>query len=246
MTTDVSVIVPTYNGVERVGECLDSIFSQSSLPSEVIVVIDGSSDGTDEYLTREYGNKVIIINQKNSGRAATRNAGAKRAKNNLLLFVDDDIKLEPGAIQKHVDHHKSSKNCMLVGGLFLKEEPTDDFHKYRQHIEKKWYKNLPGYPSPMQANKLFVTAANLSIPRKLFKDLDGFDQSLRDCEDIELGYRAVHSGLHVYFDRNIVGWHNDVLTCKQYIKRRREYDAAQHKLAKSNELFSKYRISKKD
>lgn len=245
LTTDISVIVPTYNGLERIRKCLLSIFSQSSLPAEVIVVIDGPGDGTYEFLHQEYREKIKIISQENTGRAATRNAGVEKANSAVLLFVDDDIELEPDAIQKHVDHHEAYKNSILVGGIFLKSGSGRDFHKYRQHIERIWYKNLPDYPYPMQANQLFVTAANLSMPGKLFEGLNGFDPGLRDCEDIEFGYRAVNAGVEIYFDHRITGWHNDFLSCKQYIKRRREYDIAQKQLIESNPLYKSYRNDQK-
>lgn len=245
LNTDVSVIIPTYNGLERIRKCLRSIFSQSRLPDEVIVVIDGSRDGTYEYLLQEYSSKVKIISQENSGRAVTRNAGVKEANSAVLFFVDDDIELEPDAIQQHVDHHNANNDSILVGGIFLKGGYEKDFHQYRQHIERIWYKNLPNYPYPMQSNQLFVTAANLSLPRKLFEGLNGFDPGLRDCEDIEFGYRAVHNGVEIFFNLCIIGWHNDFLSCKEYIMRRREYDIAQKRLIESNHLYKSFRDDQK-
>jgi GT2 family glycosyltransferase len=56
--------------------------------------------------------------------------------------------------------------------------------------------------------------------------LGGFDESLTDAEDFELGERALEQGYDVYFDRSNIAWHDDYITCRSYIKRRREYERA--------------------
>ena len=86
----VSVIVPVYNAKETLGECLSAIGNQvlNGIPLEVIVVDDGSSDGTAAVATRFTG--VILVRQPNRGPAAARNAGARKASGDILLFTDAD------------------------------------------------------------------------------------------------------------------------------------------------------------
>ncbi|XOV91909.1 MAG: glycosyltransferase family 2 protein [Bacteroidota bacterium] len=237
MESDISIIIPTFNGRQKIKFTIQSILNQTMEPLEIIVVIDGSTDGTKEILAQEYGNEINVINQENQGRACTRNVGAQVANGSLLLFVDDDIELEPDAVKQHLLHHRSHQRSLLVGALFLKDVVnSSDFHSYRQFIENSWYSNLPDYPQPMAEDNLFVSAANLSVPKNLFNELNGFDSSLTDCEDFELGIRAKKAGVDIFFSKKIRGRHNDSISCQQYINRRKAYEAAQSLLNEKNKF----------
>ena len=85
----VSCIVPVYNGEEFLAEALDSIIAQSEPPFEIIVVDDGSTDGTPE-VTRRYGERIRYQRQENAGPAAARNAGLEIANGELIAFLDAD------------------------------------------------------------------------------------------------------------------------------------------------------------
>lgn len=88
----ISVILPVYNVVDYLEDCLKSIFNQTFEDFELIIVDDGSNDGS-EYLCDEYGKnneKVVVIHQKNAGLSAARNAGIKQAKGEFVTFIDSD------------------------------------------------------------------------------------------------------------------------------------------------------------
>lgn len=98
----VSVIIPVYNGRDRLGRCLESIFS--GLPSgelEVIAVDDGSTDGTAEWLDQEAARepRLRVFHQKNSGSGPARNLGIANATGELLYFPDADDELLPGGLE---------------------------------------------------------------------------------------------------------------------------------------------------
>lgn len=101
-TVDVSIIVPAYNVADYVGPCLDSILAQdTSATFEVIVVNDGSMDGTREVIERYSGDgHVTIIDQPNAGLAGARNTGIDHARGRYLMFVDSDDEIAP----THVEH----------------------------------------------------------------------------------------------------------------------------------------------
>ena len=83
----VSVIIPTYNGKQRIGNVLESLVKQTYHDFEILILIDGSTDGTGEYLQQNnFGSELAIYSQENKGRAAIRNKGAKKASGHLLLF----------------------------------------------------------------------------------------------------------------------------------------------------------------
>ncbi len=85
----ISCIVPVFNGERYLGEALDSIFAQTYRPLEVIVVDDGSTDGTPDVVAR-YGEQVAYLKQANAGPAAARNRGLSVAKGEFVAFLDAD------------------------------------------------------------------------------------------------------------------------------------------------------------
>jgi glycosyltransferase involved in cell wall biosynthesis len=231
----VSVIIPTYNGAHRIMNVLRSLEKQLYKPDEVIVVIDGSTDGTAELV----GNSSFqlkglkIINQENRGRAQVRNRGAREANGDLLLFVDDDMVAPETWVKEHLAHHQSFPDSIVTGKLEgYNAKNADDFQKFRIWLHKKWDKGMPvaldsGSSKPLTSP--YITANNFSIPKKLFKQLDGFDSRLRDAEDYDLAVRALSTGIPVYFSNKAICFNNDVdnVNCQKYIKRFREYTAAQ-------------------
>lgn len=98
-----SIVIPAYNVEQYIGNCLDSIFNQKIKPDylEVIVVNDGSKDGT-EIIIKEYANKhpnLIYIYQENQGQSVARNTGLKRATGDLIWYVDSDDATTENSIQ---------------------------------------------------------------------------------------------------------------------------------------------------
>jgi glycosyltransferase involved in cell wall biosynthesis len=85
----VSVIIPTYNRAEVIGEAIDSVLAQTVPAHEVIVIDDGSTDGTAVILSRFRG-KILLIRQPNGGAAAARNAGIRSATGDWIAFLDSD------------------------------------------------------------------------------------------------------------------------------------------------------------
>lgn len=100
----VSVIIPVFNGETHLKQCLDSILSQTLKEFEIICINDGSKDHSLDIL-KEYQKKdsrIIIIDQKNSGAGAARNAGLRKAKGKYLSFLDADDFFEPNMLENAV------------------------------------------------------------------------------------------------------------------------------------------------
>ena len=109
----VSVIIPTYNRSGMIERVLNSVWSQSYRPIQLLVVNDGSPDNTAEVVTRwisdhssDPGFSCKLIDQPNSGGCAARNNGLKQAEGEYVQFFDDDDELLPDAFQLHVDNLK--------------------------------------------------------------------------------------------------------------------------------------------
>jgi len=230
MNTVVSVIIPTYNGKHKVANLLDSLATQTYDNFEIIVSIDGSSDDTFEYLNTRISafKNLIVLNEPNGGRAVCRNRGAIKAKGELLLFLDDDMRASADLIEKHVRKHAQFPNAIVVGSTF--EDPKftlTDIQKYKAYLSIKW-SNV----SDEKLTSPYISAANFSIPKNIFTQLGMFDEKLNDAEDYDLAITAFENNIPIYFDTTLLGWHDDFITCEKYIYRQREYAFAQARLVK--------------
>ncbi|NTF33878.1 glycosyl hydrolase [Rhizobium skierniewicense] len=112
----ISVIVPTHNKAEYLDLTLSSFLAQTRAPDEIIVVDDGSSDGTGDVI-RHYEKKLPIhaCVQKCEGRARARNAGLKKATGDIIIFCDDDRIAAPDFIAQHVDALQHDPLAVCVG-----------------------------------------------------------------------------------------------------------------------------------
>src|SRR5256886_1068507 len=98
----VSVVMPAYNVAWCVGRAVDSVLAQDFRPWELIVVNDGSTDGTGGLLER-YGAAITVINQENRGMSAARNAGIRRARGTYVAFLDADDWWLAGKLSRQVE-----------------------------------------------------------------------------------------------------------------------------------------------
>jgi GT2 family glycosyltransferase len=203
----VSVVVPTRNRAAKLRRCLDALTAQSTdVPMEIIVVDDGSTDATEEVLARFPG--VEAVKRPPGGRAAARNPGVERATAPLILFLDDDVVATPGLVQRHLDHHRRhpAENEALVGLVTWAPELRITPHML-------WLED--GGPlfafntieDPDDVDWRHFCTANVSVKRAFLPSEHPFDEELRRCVDIELGYRLSLDGMRLRFDPAAVGHH---------------------------------------
>ncbi|KKH96470.1 hypothetical protein EO95_10585 [Methanosarcina sp. 1.H.T.1A.1] len=126
---NVSIIIPTYKRSHDLKECLDSIFIQTKFPSEIIVVDNADDFETEKIVSVEkvfFENKGAIIKYIKNGKLNSaniaRNIGADNAKNDLLLFVDDDVVLDPNFIKEILNAFSQYPNAIGVQGYIQNME----------------------------------------------------------------------------------------------------------------------------
>ena len=112
----VSIIIPAYNVQEYFRECLESVLAQSFHDIEVVIVNDGSTDNTrriaEEFMMSD--SRVTLINQENGGLSVARNVGLEQSCGDLIMFVDSDDCLLPGAISNLVEVLESTSSDIAI------------------------------------------------------------------------------------------------------------------------------------
>lgn len=231
-----TVIIPTYNGKNKIINAIRGLEKQKLVPDEVIIVIDGSTDGTAEMLRNEKIclPKFKIIEQENLGRAAVRNRGAAESTGDLLIFLDDDMTVPEHWLQAHYTHHEIHPNSVMSGRL--ESQPIlkhNDFLVYAAWLNNKWNDDVKcSSINKGPLSQPYITASNFSIEKNTFDLIGKFDDRLNDLEDYDFALRARQMSYDIYLDNDAYALHNDTgaTCCPKYIKRLREYHLAQEKL----------------
>ena len=194
----ISVIVPVHNGGEKFRRCISSLQAARPQPHEVIVAVDGDTDGSGS-MACEMGIKVVSTGPLPLGPAGARNEGAKAAIGDILFFVDADVEI-------HGD-------CIGMVRLFFQENPEvsavigsyDDAPFENNFLSQ--YKNLFQHYTHQKAHIEAATfwGACGAVRREAFFAVGGFDERFtRPCiEDIEVGYRLKKSGHRIRLLKNL-------------------------------------------
>lgn len=225
---NVSVIIPTFNGAQKLPALLEALMVQSKTDFELIIVNDGSTDGTPEVLNlyRKKFTSLKIINQENLGRARVRNTGAQQASGAVLIFYDDDMVPQSNSIERHLQFHFDYTGLCTGSQRERLHAANTDIQNYKAHLSQKWLSQYSENLNKLSVENLFFTAANCSIKTEVFQTLGGFNENLRDGEDFELAFRAIKAGIPVYFDKGNEAWHEEQYSLNKLISRQKQYNTA--------------------
>jgi glycosyltransferase involved in cell wall biosynthesis len=182
----VSVIIPTHNRAEFLAEAIDSALSQTHAPTEVIVIDDGSTDNTAEVLSG-YGNRIKAVRQQNRGVSAARNAGVALASGDLLAFLDADDVWMPKKLERQVARFQAEPDLGLV------HCGVDEIDAEGARL-RRVQDGLEGWVADdmlmFRRSVILGGGSGAMIPRALFKDIGGFDETLSTSADWDLYYRV--------------------------------------------------------
>lgn len=205
---DVTVVIPTYDRRERLHRVLAALARQADVGFEVVVVSDGSTDGTDEYLrSADAPLAVVAERQANAGPAAARNLGVQLASRELLIFIDDDVMPTPQLVGAHVAAHERLGDRAVVIGPMLNppDHVMSPWVRWEQTMLQKQYTALEQGVYSATARQFYT--GNASVRREHVLRAGGFDTSLRRAEDVELAFRLQDHGLAFAYEPRAVGLH---------------------------------------
>lgn len=185
----ISVIVPTYNRSKVLPRAIESVLSQTFKDWELIIVDDGSNDGT-QHIIEDYITHYSRINYYwflNMGASVARNIGVSLSKGELIAFLDSDDVWTPGRLQSIYDVHLQNPE--------LNQFYITDFRSSIAETSLIQEKNLynKNFLQNLYAINFLGGTINMVIPRKFLFDLEGFDTSLTSTEDHELYVRLAEN-----------------------------------------------------
>jgi O-antigen biosynthesis protein len=200
----VSFIIPLFNNLPLTRACVESL--QATLPAglahEIILVDDGSTDGTREWLATLTPPFRVILNERNLGYAAANNRGAALAHGKFLALLNNDLILTPHWLEPMLGAHRLLLwRAGLVGNIQFdaRTGAVDHVGILVDHRGKPEHDRM----SPSSWSRFFapvrrvpaVTAACVLLKRSLWVQLGGFDESyINGCEDVDLCFRARAAG----------------------------------------------------
>ncbi|WP_380283383.1 glycosyltransferase family 2 protein [Kitasatospora purpeofusca] len=209
MTFSVSVVIPAHNAARTLAACLDSVYAQTHPPHQVIVVDDGSADATariaEGYRRPAGGPPCTLIRQwPNRGVSAARNAGIAEATGDVVFFLDSDEALTPDSVANALEILEKDPECGCVHGVIAPEPLFDDGPVERYRVLHAYWWRARG--AGVVETAFFAQAA---VRREVFERIGGFDEGLRDSEDLELSDRlAPH--YRIVLTERVMAYHDEV------------------------------------
>ena len=199
MSVKISVLTPSYNRCDLLKRTLETLLAQDFPKDqyEVIVVDDGSTDGTlsmAQELAKTASCRMKVLTKKNDGASRARNLGIHAAEGEILLFIDDDTFAVPALLREHLAFHELYPKAVVQGWV--------------NHIEEL----NPKGPRKVKMDDLsrsFFWTSNVSVRKKYVDEVGGFYDGFQEYgyQDMELGFRLKQLGLKKYVNNKAIVSH---------------------------------------
>jgi len=233
----VSVVIPAHNRRDFLAEAVVSVQQQTYEPFEVIVIDDGSTDGTAEMI-RERFPRVRLVCQPHRGVSAARNRGIAEARGDYITFLDSDDTWLPKKLAAEMD--------ILLGNPEIKICYTDEIwirRGVRVNPMKK-HRKYGGWIYPHCLPLCIISPSSVILKREVFDVVGSFDEALPACEDYDLWLRVTAKYPVYFIEKPLIvkrGGHDDQLSRAYWgMDRFRVY--ALLKMLRKNELPRAWRL----
>src|SRR5258706_4512593 len=194
----VSVIIPTFNSAALVAAAVDSALAQTTLPTEILVIDDGSTDDTRQRLCC-YGDRLEYLHQQNRGVAAARNRGLKEATGEFIAFLDADDVWHPKKLERQLAAMTANPDISLLGTStsdWPAHPPADTHDTSAIHL-MPWQK---------LAVKNHLVTSSVIVRRAALARVGNFDTALQGPEDHDLWLRIAEIATVAILDAPLTGY----------------------------------------
>jgi GT2 family glycosyltransferase len=224
----VSIVIPTFNRLSELRNVLAAVGGQKrpeGIEVEIVVVDDGSSDGTSDWLAaRREEASFTYVRQPNSGPAKARNRGVEEASGDLVVFLGDDTVPQPGWLMAHLEEHRlfgGDGRLAVVGYTTFPGEIDSPFLRFINEYGAQFGYLLIDDPGSVGFN--FFYTSNISLSRHEILKMGGFREDFPAAawEDIEFAYRAVVDGLKIRYQPRARAVHHHCIRPRTFCRRQR-------------------------
>lgn len=195
----VSVYIPSHNGERYIAKTIESILKQTYPVEEVIIVDDGSTDKTDEIVSK-YPVR-LIRHQRNKGIAATRNTAVREIRADFIASLDADCLAGPTWLQECMKNFIKA-DIAAVGGRLI-ENDEDTVYKWRAiHLKHHW-------GTKRKINPIFLSGSNITIRKDVFDKVGRYNEKKfkKNYEDVDLSLRLKRKGFTLIYEPNATAMH---------------------------------------
>ena len=183
----ISVVIPTLNRINTLQRALDSVINQTYKPAEIIVVDNGSSDGTLKFLREQYP-KITTLTENKVGVSSARNKGIKKSINQWIALLDSDDAWHPRKLEVQTSMLDSAlKEYSLIH--------TDEvWFRNNKHINQmKKHKKQGGYIFERCLSLCCISPSSVLFKKNILDKVGLFDESLPVCEDYDMWLKICSS-----------------------------------------------------
>jgi GT2 family glycosyltransferase/MoaA/NifB/PqqE/SkfB family radical SAM enzyme len=214
----ISLVIPNYNGIACLSECLPSVFAAQGFTdgqNEVLVVDDGSKDDSVDFIKNNFPSVRLIQNKKNKGFGFTCNRGIKAARNEIIVLINNDIILTKDFLAPLLAHLEDESVFAVTPKLYAWDKKTFVWGMHMGHFEKGyvrlWNESETGNGDRVHhaSPTIFAIGGAMAFRKRDFLWLGGFDGIYRpNCwEDIDISYHAWKRGLKVIYEPSSMMFH---------------------------------------
>lgn len=236
MSEKVSIILPVHNGEAYLHEAIDSVLAQTHSDWELIIVDDGSSDGTATILGSYKDERIKVFRQENKGVSAARNRGLQEMEGEFLLFLDADDVLYPRSLESRLNKFKGDPELSFVDGSVLLTGADSKDHR------ELWSPSFEGYPKEellALKDTCFVTISWLICSDIL--EGERFDEGLTHCEDLDFFLSLADKGKYAFVREPVMKFRRSGRSAMSNIKGlEKGYRRLVHKTAESGNVDERF------
>lgn len=209
----VTIIIPNYNGIKYIADCLNSLKAQTMADNHIIVVDNASEDGSADLVEKDYPEVELVRLSQNFGFCRAVNEGIKRTKTEYLILLNNDTKADPNYVKALYDCIDSHPDTFSVASKMLQMSRPDRIDSAGDlYCALGWAFSLGKDLSAKRYNKesvIFSACGGASIYRRaVFEEIGYFDElHFSYLEDVDVGYRARIMGYKNRYTPNAIVYH---------------------------------------
>ena len=209
---NISVVIPNYNRSDLIGRAINSVLSQTLPAREVIVVDDGSTDSSREFISANYPD-VTLLTQENKGVSSSRNRGIRQASGDWIALLDSDDEWQPEKLERQYDAWKAQPQYKIIHtneSWIRNGEPLRQLKKHQK---------FGGYIYSHCLPLCVMSPSSIIVHKDIFLQLGLFNENYPVCEDYDMWLRICASYPVLFLDEELIikyGGHEDQLSRKMF------------------------------